>query len=194
MYQAASTFVFDTTSGFPVPVGISIDYNRYHQIGLDWAQVIAGFNLRSEAAVNITGDLDGDDGAVYNPAILWSLGFDRDLVWGINLNLQCNESIRLLNDKVGDNPLLDTEAGADMTSSRITAVLSKKFLRDELEFRASAIWGIEEQDFLLVPGVYWTIQDLQLELSAGIFGGDEGGQLGQYHANSFVKCGIAYSF
>ncbi|MDR2375585.1 MAG: hypothetical protein LBD96_04005 [Treponema sp.] len=191
MYQPVSTSAFNAQGQLS---GIALDYNRYHQIGLDWAQVIAGFNLRAEAAANITGDLDGDDGSVYNPALLWSLGFDRDLLWGINLNLQCNESIRLLNDKVSDNPLLDIEAGKDMTSSRITAVLSKKFLRDELEVRAAGIWSIEEEDFLVVPGIYWTIQDLQLEFSAGIFGGDENGQLGQYGPNSFVKCGITYSF
>jgi hypothetical protein len=190
MYQPATTTLWSGTA----PSGISLDYNRYHQIGLDWAQVLAGFNLRAEAAANITGDLDGDDGSVYNPAILWSLGFDRDLVWGVNLNLQCNESIRLLNDRVSDNPLLDVEAGKKISSSRIIAVLSKKFLRDELEVRAAGIWGIEEKDFLVTPGVYWTIRDVQLDFSAGVFGGDEDGELGRYHANSFVKCGVKYSF
>jgi hypothetical protein len=51
------------------------DYNGYHQIGLDYAQVIGGFNLRTELAAIITGDLSGDDGSVYNPSIAWSLGF-----------------------------------------------------------------------------------------------------------------------
>ncbi|MDR2136241.1 MAG: hypothetical protein LBO76_06455 [Treponema sp.] len=192
MHQPAAVTTVDFSTG--VPAGIALDFNRYHQIGLDWAQVVAGFNLRAEAAANITGDLGGDDGAVYNPAILWSFGFDRDLVWGVNLNLQCNESVRLLNGKVGDNPLADIEAGSDMTSSRITAVLSKKFLRDDLEVRATGIWGLEEGDFLIVPGIYWTIRDVQLTFSAGVFGGDEGGQLGAYRSNSFLTFGIAYSF
>jgi hypothetical protein len=106
-----------TISGGGAPFGIAVDYNRYHQFGLDWAQVIAGFNLRAEAAANITDDLDrggrGDD-AVYNPAVLWSLGFDRDLFWSVNLNLQCNESIRLVNDEVLENPPTDIEAGGDI--------------------------------------------------------------------------------
>jgi hypothetical protein len=174
--------------------GLAVEYNPYHQIGLDCAFVLGGFNLRAEAAANITGDLDGEDGAVYNPAVLWSLGFDRDLLWGLNLNLQCNESVRLMDDKVSENPLLDTEAGSDMTSTRITAILSKKFLRDELEVRATGIWSIEDKDFLIVPGIYWTIQDIQIEFSAGIFGGDEDGQLGQYHGNSFTKLGLKYAF
>jgi hypothetical protein len=171
-----------------------IVYNPYHQIGVDWAQVLFGLNLRAELVANITSDLAGDDGAVYNPQLAWSLGFDRDLVWNINLNLQVNEAIKLLYDKINDNPLLDTEAGTDMTSTRLTAVLSKKFLRDELELRATALWGIEDGDFLIMPAIIWTKDAVTLELSGGFIGGDEKGQLGQYHDNSFIKVGMKYTF
>jgi hypothetical protein len=170
-----------------------IVYNSYHQVGVDWAQVLLGFNLRAEFAANITNDLKGDDGTVYNPHLAWSLGFDRDLVWGINLNLQANETVKLFYDKISDNGL-DTEAGTDMTSTRLTAVLSKKILRDELELRAAALWGIEDKDFLIMPAIIWTKDAVQLEVSGGFFGGDKEGQLGQYHDNSFIKVGIKYSF
>lgn len=176
-------------------IATPIVYNRYHQIGVDWAQVFWGFNVRAELAANITDDLEGDDGAVYNPHLAWSFGFDRDLVWGINLNLQANETVKLFYDKISDNPLdMDTEAGTDMTSTRLTAALSKKFLRDELELRAAALWGIEDSDFLIMPAIIWTRDAVQVEVSGGFFGGDEEGQLGQYHENSFIKVGIKYSF
>jgi hypothetical protein len=126
----------------PIPTAVNLDYNRYHQIGIDIARVIAGFNIRSEAAANLTEDFDGDDGAVYNPRLAWSLGFDRDVVAGINLNLQAAETIILLHDKIG--PQWDIEAGSGASSTRITAKLSKNFFRDELEISASAIWGIED--------------------------------------------------
>jgi hypothetical protein len=173
-----------------------IVYNRYHQVGIDWAQVLLGFNVRAEVAANITGDLKGDDGAVYNPHLAWVLGFDRDLVWGINLNFQVNETITLLHDKIGT---VDTEAGTDPTSTRITAMLSRKFLRDELELRGVFIWGIEDGDFLIMPALIWTMDALSLELSSGIFGGDKEGQLGQYGGNglinnSFIKLGMTYTF
>ncbi|GHU61459.1 hypothetical protein FACS189445_3480 [Spirochaetia bacterium] len=190
MYQPSTQVIFNGM----FPAGIDLDYNRYHQIGIDYAQVIAGFNLRAEVTANLTDDFAGDDGAVQNPAILWSLGFDRDLFWGINLNLQCNESIRLMHGEISEDPLLDTEAGSEITATRITAVVSKKFLRDELEVRAAAICGIEDKDFLIVPGIYWTIKDIQLEFSSGIFGGDKDGQLGQYRDNSFIKIGMRYAF
>ncbi|GHU72259.1 hypothetical protein FACS189450_09720 [Spirochaetia bacterium] len=190
MYQPSTQVIF---TGM-MPTGIDLDYNRYHQIGIDYAQVIAGFNLRAEAAANLTDDFAGDNGAVQNPAILWSLGFDRDLFLGINLNLQCNESIRLMHSEISEDPLLDTEAGSDITTTRITAVVSKKFLRDELEVRATGIYGIEDKDFLIIPGIFWTIRNIQLEFSSGIFGGGQDGQLGQYRNNSFIKIGMRYAF
>jgi hypothetical protein len=190
MYQPATTFIFSGAA----PSGITIAYNRYHQIGIDYAQVIADFNIRAEAAANITEDLNGDDGDIYNPSIAWSLGFDRDLVWGINLNLQCNESIRLMDDEVSDDPLVDTEAGKDITSTLITAALSKKFPRDELELKTTAVWEIENGAALIMPAIVWTKNDVALELSGGIFAGGDEGLFGQFQDNSFVRVGLKYTF
>jgi hypothetical protein len=175
-------------------VSAHVLYNPYHQIGLDYAQVIAGFNLRAELAANLTEDFNGDDGAVYNPHLVWSLGFDRDLVWGINLNIQGNETIRLLYGEINNEPLLDIEADTDMTSTQLMTILSKKFLRDELELRFVALWEIEAQDFFFIPSFVWTKDAVSLELSGGFFGGDTEGQFGQYHNNNFVKVGLTYSF
>ncbi|GHT58000.1 hypothetical protein FACS1894109_11360 [Spirochaetia bacterium] len=156
--------------------------------------VLVGFNLRAETAANITGDLKGSDGAVYNPSLAWSLGFDCDLVWGIKTNLQCNETIRLFDSEVGGDAQTDIEAGTDVTATRITASLSKKFLRDELEIKASAIWEIESGAALVMPAVTWAKDDIAVELSGGIFVGDTGGLFGQFHDNSFVKAAITYTF
>jgi hypothetical protein len=201
------TFLDDVTSGIaasfltgaphsinPGLLSPQIKYNRYHQIGLDYAQVLAGFNVRAEFAVHLTEDMSGDDGSVKNPFIGWSLGFDRDLFWGINANIQCNETVRLMNDKVGSNPILDCEADTNLTSTRITMRFSKKFLRDELESTATVIWGIEDMDCYIIPALVWTIGDFSTELCAGIFAGDKSGDLGQYWENSFIKLGLKYSF
>jgi len=90
-----------------------------------------------EAALNITEDLDGDKPDVYNPSFAWSLGFDRDLFWGINLNAQCNETVRLFDGEIKDPPAFDIESGSAVTATTLTAALSKKFLRDELELKAA---------------------------------------------------------
>ncbi|MCL2210480.1 MAG: hypothetical protein FWB95_00995 [Treponema sp.] len=185
------------------PVGPSIEnveilFNKYHQIGLDYAQVLAGFNIRAEVAANITEDLNGDYGYIYNPSIGWSLGFDRDLIFGININLQANGTIRLFDDKVSSANIFDSnfdnEAGASMTSTRITSMLSKKFLRDELELRTAVVWGIDSEDCVIIPSLIWIKDSLRAALSGGFFLGDTEGQLGQYKNNNFLKVSLAYSF
>jgi hypothetical protein len=173
---------------------VAAAYNRYHQIGVDYGQVLFGFNTRAELAANITGDLAGDDGLVYNPALVWSLGFDRDIpAVKINVNLQVNESIRLFHDKLG-GPLFDIEAGKDLTSTRMTLRLSRFFFQDELELQATAIWGIEDRDCYLIPAITWTKGDVALAVSLGIFAGSKDGELGQYRDNYYVKTLLSYSF
>ena len=181
-------------TGNPALLSPRLKYNRYHQLGLDYAQVLAGFNLRAEFAVHLTEDFSGDDGSVRNPFLGWSLGFDRNIIWGINANIQCNETIRLLNDKVGANPALDCEAETNATASRITAQLSKKFLKDNLECKVTNIWDIEDKGCYIIPAIVWTIKDVTAELSAGVFAGEESAEMGQYWENSFVKLGMKYSF
>ncbi|MDR0374386.1 MAG: hypothetical protein LBH85_01500 [Treponema sp.] len=177
------------------PSKIELLYNPYHHIGVDYAQVLFGFNVRVEFAANITDDLGGDNAEVYNPNLAWSAGFDRDLVWGINLNLQANETVRLFHENIQNGPLSqDVEADSAITSTRITAILSKKFLRDELEARFVALWEVEVKDFFLMPSIIWTRDAVQVEVAGGIFTGDEKGQFGQYHKNNFVKVGLTYSF
>jgi len=194
----------------PIPSSVDVDlsylYNPYHQIGLDYAQVLFGFNIRAELAANITEDLKGDDGSVYNPSIAWSLGFDRNLFLGINLNLQVNETIRLMHDKLGGDMTtmtdvsaigiddIDIEGGSPPTSTRFTASVTRKFLRDQLELRAAVVWGIEDNDCVIMPALIWTREDLRAALSGGFFAGDEKGQLGQYKDNNFIKLSLTYMF
>jgi hypothetical protein len=100
----------------------------------------------------------------------------------------------LLNNKIGDNPVFDAEAGLDMTATRLTFQLSKKFLRDNLEVKAVGIWDIEDEDVYIIPSIVWTIRDVKAELSGGILAGNKEGELGQYHKNGFVKTALSYSF
>ena len=184
-----------------VDVYLNYKYNPYHQIGIDYAQVLFGFNIRAEAAVNITEDTKGDDGSIYNPNIAWSLGLDRSLFWGINLNIQANQSIMLFHDKLGSDDFMsvmtegfDIEGGMSLTSTRVNFLISKKFFRDELELRTAFIWGVEDKDCLIMPAIIWTKDNLRFTLAGGFFFGDSEGQLGQYKDNGFVKISMSYSF
>jgi hypothetical protein len=115
------------------------------------------------------------------------LGFDRDLFAGINLNLQCNETIHLLDGEIASPQ--DIESGSDITSTNITAALSKKFLRDELELKAAVMWEVECGACLVMPSLICTKNDMAVELSTRIFAGSNEGLFGQFHDNSFVKAG-----
>ncbi|MDR2602720.1 MAG: hypothetical protein LBC53_09795 [Spirochaetaceae bacterium] len=168
-------------------------YSPYHQIGLDYAQVVAGFNLRAEFAANITEDVTGDDAAVKNPSLAWSLGFDRDLFAGVNLNVQCNETIRLLDGEIS-NPL-DVEADVDAVMTRISVQLSKKIMRDKLELKTRALWDVESGAGLIAPAAVWTAaDDATVELSGGVFLGGDEGLFGGFHDNSFIKLAVKYTF
>ena len=173
---------------------VNIEYSRYHQIGIDYSQVIFKFTLRAEAAIFITSDLDGSDGNVKNPFVSWALGFDRDLFAGINLNLQCNETIRLFNDKVIDNPALDSEAGTGMTSTRLILRLTKNFFRDKLETTLVGIYDIEDNGFCFLPSIACIINEIRIEIAAGFFAGDENSELGYYSDNTYVKLKMIYRF
>ena len=144
---------------------------------------------------NITSDIDGGDGLVYNPAVVWSAGFDRAMPGGIAVNLQINESIRPRYNRVGEDPLFDAEAETHPTATQLTFRADKKLFGDKLELRATAIWGIEDMDCYVIPALTWTQGDIILEVSGGVFGGkDRLGELSQYRDNHFIKTLLTYKF
>jgi hypothetical protein len=175
-------------NGYRVP----ISYNRYQQAGADFAAVLAGFNLRGEFAANITEDLEGDDPLVYNPNLAFSFGLDHGLPAGFSLNLQYAGTYRLKDE--GISSPYDLEYGADAYASNLTAVLSESLFKDALKLEATVLWEIGDEDFLVIPSATYAAGDAELKLSAGIFGGDAKGPLGQYADSSYVKASIAYKF
>jgi hypothetical protein len=174
-------------------LGPLFKYNRYHQVGVDYTQVIFDFSFRAELAANITNDLKGNDGSVYNPSLAWSAGFDRDL-FGFTFFVEADESIRLLDGKVRSNPALDTEGGVPPTATAITARISRSFFQDKLELKFSLLWNVEAGDMYLIPSVSYTMGDLEAALSGGFFAGKDGGELSQYRNNGYIKTALTYSF
>jgi hypothetical protein len=174
-------------------LGPLIKYNRYHQIGVDYTQVIFDFSVRLELAANITGDIKGEDGSVYNPSLAWSAGFDRDL-FGFTFFAEADESIRLLDDKISDNPALDTEAGTPLTTTALSFRISRNFFQDKLALQFGLLWNIEAGDVYLMPSLSYTMGDMEAVLSGGIFTGRDGGELSQYRNNGYIKTGLKYSF
>jgi len=174
------------------PATPTVEYNRYHQVGLDFAAVFGGFSLRGEAAANLTADLAGTDPSVPNPAIAFSLGFDRSIFADISLNLQYAGFCRLAAG--GISLANDVEYGKGPLSSTLTGALAKTLLKGALTLTFSAAWGIEDSDYLLSPSAVLNFGDGEMGLYGGFFGGNATGSLGQYANASFLRAGIMYKF
>jgi hypothetical protein len=174
---------------------IPVSWNPYHQIGADLAFAAAGFNVRAEAALNLTGDADGTETLVYNRNLAWSAGFDRSLFAGIDLNLQAMGKLRLNHDKIDASPAsLDIEARSDITSTQIAALLSRGFMQDRVKVELLGMLGVEKQDYMIEPGISVTFGDAEIALRGRYFGGDAAGDLGQYNKKSYVSLSSKFLF
>jgi hypothetical protein len=193
-YGYLTTPAFDMNPASIAAAGgkIPVSWNRCHQLGVDMATVLAGFNLRAEAGANLTEDLSGDDPLVYNPAIVWAAGFDRDLFARINLNLQASGKIRLGYDKI-TSPL-DVEYGSDASSTRIAALLSRSFAQERVKLELLGMVGVEQADYMVEPGIVFVFGDAEVALRGRYFGGDAAGDLGQFHDTSYVNLSMKYQF
>ena len=171
---------------------IPVIWNRYHQLGLDAAAVLAGLNIRLEAGANLTEDTAGNDPLVYNPAIVWAAGFDKTLFAGIDLNLQAMGKVRLFHDQIASP--LDVEYGTDVTSTQVAALLARSFARDTVKIELLGLLGAEKLDFMIEPGIVFTAGDAEITLRGRYFGGNVAGDLGQFHDSSYVRLSTTYKF
>jgi hypothetical protein len=173
-------------------VGVPVVYNRYHQLGIDLATVLLSLNTRLELALNLTEDLEGSLTNVYNPQLVWALGFDRELFAGITLNLQAKGGIILNHQNISN--VLDIEHGNTLSSTTIALRLNQKLARDTVEWELAGAWEIEMMDFLIAPAISFNIGDAILSIGGRIFGGQETGNLGQFWRNSYAEIRLSYSF
>jgi hypothetical protein len=181
-------------SGGSVPDGIfdsMFKYNRYHQLGADYAQVLGGFNIRAEAAFHLMENYADSKGPVH-PFLGWSVGFDRNIFSGITLNVQGSGAVHLFDEGI-DTSGIGIKQGK-RSATRLLAMLQRNFLRDELTVQCAGIYNIEDKDFLVLPSVEWTRNNLSLGLTGGFFGGDSAGEFGQFVDNSFLNVKLGYSF
>jgi hypothetical protein len=171
---------------------VLVGYDRYHQLGIDAAFVLLGFNLRAEAAYNLTADTDGSDRLVQNPFLAWTAGFDRDIV-GISVNLQTQGSWMLFHGETVQ--AYDVQAGKDELESLLALRIGRKFLNDRVELEAVGSYDLVHEDYLVYPTLsYYPADDLAIKLSGKYFGGGAGTRLGQYGDDSFVELSMSYTF
>lgn len=174
---------------------IPVSWTRFHQVGADMAAEIAGFNVRLEAGANLTGDIDGTDASVFNPAIVWAAGFDRPLPAGIDLNLQAKGSVRLFD--AAARAAGGIESAMDATDTQFALRLAKEFSRGAATAELVGAMGLERRDFMVSPGLVMKAGDAELALRACAFIPTDlsnPGNLGQYGDRGYVQFAVSHQF
>ena len=215
-YQSAAlSYAALATSSLAMP---SLDYDAVQVFGLEMATVIWKFNTRWEFAYNLTNDIAGDDPWVKNNWISWVGGFDIDLpLHNLNLNMQETGSVVINSDNIGDRKIdlgggnsfslkeYDVDYNSDdrYHTNKIIVLLKDTFMNEKISIELQGIWGIENQEFVLIPRFNFNVFDgLTFNAQmAYIYSDNENGEFYQFtaandehHNQLFVQLGAKYSF
>ena len=176
--------------------GFDASYDRLQSFGLEASAALGPLNLRSEAAYYLTGDTAGDDPKTKNNSLNWLAGFDVDLpVSQLNLNVQTTGSYILGNDDIASPLDVDYDADGDYSNDKIIVRLSDSYDHEKVIPELAALWGIERDDFILMPKCTLTMRDdMKLELSGAVFLGSSKGEFGAFVDNHFAQATFTYSF
>ena len=171
-------------------------YDKKHTFGLEASTVIWHFNVRGEAAYNLTEDTDGKNPWVHNNSIAWLAGFDIDLpFWNANLNVQETGTFILHGDECDKNTA-DVDYAKHYSNNKIVCNFSTSFLNDKLVPQVTVMYGIERGDLAVMPLVEYK-PDQNLTLSASgmlIWCKDSDSEFNAWKDNSFVALGAKYCF
>jgi hypothetical protein len=182
------------------PTAYSIHFDRLNLFGLEFSTVLAGFNLRAEAAYNLTEDVEGDDPLVHNNSIAYMAGFDRDLpVSNINVNIQGRGEYLLANDKVSDNGGADVDydpgENEHYWTNTLIATVEDSYRNQTIKPSVDFFLTAETQDFVARPGVEFVLaDDATVNVRGSIFEGDEDTEFGQFDENDHLEVRFEYAF
>ncbi len=178
----------------------SLDYDMKQTFGLEAATVIWRFNLRGEAAYNLTEDVKGDDPWTHNNSIAWLFGFDIDLpISNINVNIQETGEVILNNRKIKNSVFSYFDVDYDSkgyTNDKIVLDITDSWLNDKIVPEILFLWGIERGDFVLQPKIEYRPNGyLSLALSGlWIYCIDKESEFYDWRNNSFINVGIKCMF
>lgn len=170
--------------GFPPTADIYLTYDRYHLFGLDFAAVIAGFNLRGEAAYYLTEDFEGEDETrLNNHSIQYVAGFDRNLPLSeLNLNIQSIGAYYIHEDDDPDYHI-------------VSAALKDSWNNDRVSPQVSLSYHVDEGDLMLRPKITFTLtDDAELTTEYALFHGDAAGLFGHFDDNDYLQVSLHYAF
>jgi hypothetical protein len=171
-----------------------IDYDQLQIFGLEAGSVLAGFNLRAEAAYYMTKDYDGTDDDITNPSFNYVIGFDRGLpVSNLNINIQATGSYTLFYDEI--ESAYDVEYGDDETFTLIVAKLSDTWNHEKIKPGVTMVYCAEDQSGQVKPEVEVDVDgNMSFGISGTMFWGDDDDFFGYFDDNDFLELSASYSF
>ena len=207
-YKSPSANLAATIASGDLP---SLDYDVKQTFGLEAATVVGRFNLRAEAAYNLTEDTAGDDPWVHNNSVAWLFGFDFDIpVSNININIQETGTLVLAGSKVDDaEGFADWGAAASAlkgydvdydetgyTNNKLVFDITDSLLNDKIVPEVKVLWGIERGDVVVMPSFeYKPGGNLSLKLSGMyIWCANSDSEFYEWHDNSFVNAAVKCMF
>ena len=179
-----------------------VHYDPVHIFGIDLGTAIAMFNLKSEFAYYMTGDFKGTDPAVHNNSIQWVMGFDVDIpLNNINVNIQNLGAWTLGFKKVKENNEngkfdMDWNTAEKSTNNKLIVNISDSWLHENLTDSLTCIWGIEHNDFVIIPKLRYRIKDELYVEGAGayIYAANKKSEFSNWKNNHFVQASLEYRF
>ncbi|HGY56081.1 MAG TPA: hypothetical protein ENK44_10280 [Caldithrix abyssi] len=172
-------------------VGLTITpiHHRLTLGGGSFSTTLGGFVVRGEAAYYtgkyfVTADPMAANGVVEKDYLHYLLGLDYTL-WDIRLSGQFIQQA-----------ILDYESPIqqDEMENTATFLARRDFLRETLTVELFSYIGINNNDALIRPRVYYDIADgFEILIGANIFTGDTG-RFGQYNGNNMIYTKLKYSF
>lgn len=171
-------------------------YDRKQTFGFEAATTLWRFNLRGEAAYNLTEDVDGTDAFVHNNSVAWLGGFDIDLpFWNMNLNVQETGTAILKNDEIKSSRDVDYNENA-YTNNKFVVNVTTSFMNEKILPEVTVLYGIENGDLIVMPKfTFKPDQSLSLYVNGMyIYSRDDNSEFAAWKNNSFINVGMSYQF
>lgn len=177
-----------------------LSYDQKQTFGLEMATILWHFNLRGEAAYNLTNDIAGDDPWVHNNSVQWLGGFDIDLpFWNMNLNVQEYGTYVLNNDKITGSTWETSDVDYNVngySNNKLVANITTSFANDKVAPEVTVVYGFENGDLAVLPKLtVKPVSDISLIASGMyIWTRDDNSEFAAWNKNNFVQLGATVSF
>ena len=147
---------------------------RAHLAGFEGATALGPFTFRAEMGYWLTEDRDGDRPELYNDRFVYLGGIDI-LVPGTSIFASVQVTGAYVSD-FPDGPDTDVDrlASSDPHTTTIIGAVEIPFARDTMKIGLNGLYEVEEEGYMIIPEYRWNVvDDLEILLSAQIFGGSE---------------------